>query len=139
MPQNGRDLLDRSVGKLNLPPGIGKAGEAAAHTFVSKNLGYKILETNFRTPAGEIDIVAKSGETLVFIEVKTRTNRAFGYGVEQISSTKAMKLQLTGQRFLEVSGNTNADWRIDLLSVLMTKIGQVTDITHIENAIEFQH
>ncbi len=131
-------MLESSAGKLNLPPGIGKAGEAAARAFVAKNLGYEIIETNFRTPEGEIDIVAKSDETFIFIEVKTRTNKSFGFGVEQISSAKAMKLQATGQRFLEISGNPNADWRIDLLSISMTKDGRIKDVSHIESAIEHQ-
>ena len=48
-----------SSGTLNLPPGIGRAGEAAARVFVVENLGYEIAETNFRVREGEIDIVAR--------------------------------------------------------------------------------
>ncbi|MBT3996535.1 MAG: YraN family protein [Chloroflexi bacterium] len=122
--------------KLNLPPGIGRAGEAAARVYVTAELGYEIVETNFRTREGEIDIIAKSDSTLVFIEVKTRTNQKFGFGVEQISSRKAQRLQATALRYLEKTSDFDVDWRIDLLSLRMTKSGQVLHVDHIRNAIE---
>ena len=125
-------------GKLNLPPGIGRAGEAAARKFVTAKLRYEIAETNFRTAEGEIDIIAESDSGLVFFEVKTRTSKSFGLGVEQISARKAIKLQLTAQRYLAQIEALDVDWRIDLLSIEMSKSGRVTDITHIEYAIEEQ-
>lgn len=123
-------------GKLNLPPGIDRAGEAAARMFISEHLDYKILQTNFRTREGEIDIIAKLGATLVFIEVKTRTNKEFGLGIEQITKRKAIRLQAAAQRYLEQTESTNVDWRIDLLSIEMTKSGHVQHIAHVQNAIE---
>ena len=56
-----------SSGKLNLPPGTGRAGEAAARAYVVEQLGYSITETNFRTREGEIDIVAADDGMIVFI------------------------------------------------------------------------
>jgi len=53
-----------------LPPGTGRVGEAAARSFVTEKLGYKIAATKFRTREGEIDIVATDDELLIFIEVK---------------------------------------------------------------------
>lgn len=128
--------MSKASEKLNLPPGTGRAGEAAARSFVENELGTEVVETNFRSREGEIDIIAKSEEQFVFIEVKTRTSRKFGLGVEQISGRKAARLQTTAQRYLEKSGNKNADWRIDLLSVEMDKSGRVLNVTHVENAIE---
>ena len=128
--------MPNSSGKLNLPPGIGRAGEAAARDYVTADLGYEIVETNFRTREGEIDIIAKSDSTLIFFEVKTRTNQKFGSGVEQISARKAQRLQITSLRYLEKSREFEVDWRIDLLSIQMTKSGQVVQIEHIQNAIE---
>ena len=125
-----------SSGKLNLPPGIGRSGEAAAREYVAIELGYKIVETNFRTHEGEIDIVAKSDSDFVFIEVKTRTNQIFGLGVEQISTSKAQRLQTTALRYLEKTGDFDVDWRIDLLRIQMSNSGQVLRVDYIQNAIE---
>lgn len=130
--------MDSFSGNLNLPPGTGRAGEAAARAYVTQNLGYEIVETNFRTREGEIDIVARSGVDFVFIEVKARTSKKFGHGVEQISSAKALRLQTAAQRYLEQSESGDVEWRIDLLSVEMTRSGRVLDIEHVENAIEYQ-
>ena len=130
--------LGFSTGRLNLPPGIGRAGEAAARSFVRNNLDYEIVMSNFRTSEGEIDIIARSGEIIVFLEVKTRTNRKFGLGVQQVSVRKAIRLQSTAQRYLERFDLVDSDWRIDLISVEMTPSGRVTRIDHILNAIEDQ-
>ena len=130
--------MSSSSGKLNLPPGTGRAGAAAARRFVTNDLGYKIAETNFRTREGEIDIVASDGELLIFIEVKTRTNRKFGSGIEQVSRSKAERLQLTAQRYLADNDRESSDWRIDLISVEMGRSGRVLNIDHIQSAIEDQ-
>jgi len=127
-----------SSGKLNLPPGTGRAGKAAARAYVVEQLGYSITETNFRTREGEIDIVSADDGMIVFIEVKTRTNRKFGAGVEQISNTKAERLQATAQRYLSQHDLDNADWRIDLLSVEMDRQGRVQHVEYIQYAIEDQ-
>ena len=128
--------MGSTSGKLNLPPGIGRSGEAAAREYVTTELDYKIVETNFRTREGEIDIIAKSDSEFVFIEVKTRTNQKFGSGVEQISTSKAQRLQTTALRYLEKTGDFDVDWRIDLLSIQMTNSGQVLRVDYIQNAIE---
>ena len=130
--------MDSSSGKLRLPPGVGRAGEAAAAAFVTQELGYKIVETNFKTREGEIDIVATDNGIQVFIEVKTRSNRGFGSGVEQISTHKAQHLQATAQRYLAENSLVDAEWRIDLLSVEMSRSGRVRNIEHIQSAIEDQ-
>ena len=67
-----------------MPPGTGRVGEAAARSFVTEKLGYKIAATKFRTREGEIDIVATDDELLIFIEVRTRTNQKFGSGIGQV-------------------------------------------------------
>lgn len=107
---------------------------------MANKLCYEVIETNFRTREGEIDIVAQDqvNECMVFIEVKTRTNRRFGAGVEQISRTKAQRLQAVAQRYLCEHGLENSNWRIDLLSVEMSRSGSVENIEQITSAIEEQ-
>ena len=120
-----------------MPDGTGRAGEAAACSYVERELGFEIVETNFRTREGEIDIVARDSGTYVFIEVKTRTNRKFGEGRDQISLTKALRLQTTAQRFIEnLESPGEIDWRIDVVSVEMGRSGVVKQIDHIPHAIE---
>lgn len=119
-----------------MPPGTGRAGESAARAHVTNELGYKILATNYRTREGEIDIVARDGACLVFVEVKTRTNRAFGSGIEQISVRKSSRLRAVGQGYLAENGLADSDWRIDLISVEMDRSGRVSRIEHIESAVE---
>lgn len=131
-------ILGSTSGKLNLPDGIGRAGEAAARSFVTTELGLSITESNFRVTDGEIDIIAISEDVFVFFEVKTRTSKKFGFGVEQVSGKKALRLQSTAQRYLESVEATNADWRIYLISVEMDKSGRVLKVEHVVNAIEEQ-
>ncbi|MCH8230121.1 MAG: YraN family protein [Chloroflexi bacterium] len=132
--------MGSSSGKLNLPPGTGRAGESAARAYLTRELGYEIVATNYRTREGEIDIVARDNagdsECLVFIEVKTRTNRAFGAGSEQVSAKKSLRLQAAAQSYLAENDLEHSDWRIDLISVEMDRSGRVSRIEHIESAIE---
>jgi putative endonuclease len=130
--------LESSSGKLNLPDGIGRAGEAAAASFIRRETGMDLIETNFRTREGEIDIVARENDGFVFIEVKTRTNRKFGGASEQISTRKALRLQTAAQLYLEKAESPNSDWRIDVVTVEMTRSGRIVNIEHIRNAIEDQ-
>ena len=119
-----------------MPKGVGRAGEAAARSHVVNELGYIVLETNFRTREGEVDIVARDNEWVVFIEVKTRTNRAFGTGIEQIAAKKTLRLQAAALRFLAENELENSEWRIDLLSIDMDRTGHVTHVEHVKSAIE---
>ena len=66
---------------------VGSKGEDLAAEFL-KDKGYRIIGRNYKTPIGELDIIAKDGETLVFVEVKTRSSNAFGYPFEAVGSRK---------------------------------------------------
>jgi len=71
---------------------VGKQGEAAAAAYLKQH-GYRIVEQNFRIRGGEIDTVAKQGETLVFVEVKTRHSAAYGLPEEAITAPKTNYLK----------------------------------------------
>ena len=79
---------------------------------------------------------ASGNVCLVFIEVKTRTNRAFGTGSEQVSAKKSLRLQAAAQRYLAENDLENSDWRIDLISIEMDRSGRLSHIEHIESAME---
>ncbi len=107
-------------------------------SYVVEILGYEITDTNFRNREGEINIVDRDDGMIIFIEVKTRTNQKFGAAIEQISSSKAQRLQATAQRYLSQNDLENAECRIDLLSIEMDRRGRVSNVEHVQYEIEDQ-
>ncbi|MCF6291390.1 MAG: YraN family protein [Desulfobacterales bacterium] len=98
---------------------LGKKGEelAAAHL---RGLGYRILERNCRLSTGELDIVARDGPVLVFVEVKTRTGVGFGGPLEAVTVRKQRQLVKAALEYLGRKGLRNRPVRFDVVGVLMT-------------------
>lgn len=95
---------------------IGKYGEELAAKYL-QNLGYKIIEKNFRIRGGEIDIVAQDEKTLVYVEVKTRSTNKFGKGEESVNFWK-MKFLERAAKFYRLKRKNLPDLeRIDVLAV----------------------
>jgi putative endonuclease len=113
----------------------GTLGEQIACDFLGKN-GYDILETNYRCPEGEIDIIARQQDTLVFIEVRTKKSRWFGSPEESVTPAKRAKLKAVAEHYGQNHDNLPADWRIDFVAVQMDSRGKVSRIEIIENAVE---
>jgi putative endonuclease len=113
----------------------GKLGEKIAAEFL-QNKGYEIIDRNYRCPEGEIDIIASRHDTLVFVEVKTRSNRQFGTPEESITQTKMQKLRASAESFLLQHENMSENWRIDVVAIEMGPGGKVKRIEIIENAVE---
>ena len=102
-------------------------------TLISR--GYKILERNFRSRLGEIDIIAKDGDCIVFIEVKTRKNNVFGNASEYVTYSKQKKIIKTAKYYLK--GMLDVEIRFDVAEVYYQKINdtlKVTNINYIKNA-----
>jgi putative endonuclease len=112
---------------------IGNDGEDLAIRFLTKK-GYRIIAKNYRTPLGEIDIIAKDGDTLVFLEVKTRTSDSFGYPFEAVDNHKKRKIRNVALLFLKRMKEEPAA-RFDVLSISFGDNGK-EEITHIEDAFE---
>lgn len=113
---------------------LGRQGEDLAIAYL-KRKGYQILERNYATSFGEIDIIAtwsppQETKRLVFIEVKMRRNRRYGYPEESITPKKLQHLILASQDYLQNHLKEDIDWQIDVLSIEM---GTKTIITHLEN------
>ena len=119
---------------LNLADGTGKAGEAAADYILRQN-GYEIVRSNYRVRSGEIDLIAHHHDQIVFVEVKTRRSRSFGYPEEALTPTKIRRLKESAQAYLEETGAESSDWRIDLLAVEMDSTGKVRRFNLVENAV----
>jgi len=112
----------------------GILGERLAKDFVKKR-GYRILETNYRCPEGEIDIVAKDKDCLVFIEVRTKTSREFGSPEESITPVKRERMRATAAYYRQSHSNLPPFWRIDMVAVELDQRGKLSRIELIENAV----
>jgi putative endonuclease len=114
---------------------LGNAGEEiAARELVRR--GYVVRERNWRCPEGELDLVAEQGETLVFVEVRTRRGDRFGTPEESITLAKRAHLVAAAQAYLEAHSMQDCDWRIDVVAIEMSAQGQLLRVDVIENAIE---
>ncbi len=112
----------------------GILGEKLARDFVKKQ-GYRIVETNFRCPEGEIDIVAKHKDFLVFIEVRTKTSLKFGSPEESITPAKQGRMRATAFHYRQMHNNLPSLWRIDVVAVELSQKGKLSHIELIENAV----
>lgn len=107
-------------------------GEKIAQDFLITNKNYSILETNWRFSRAEIDIIAKDSDTLVFVEVKTRSTDFFGKPEEFINSYKVSLIQDAANEYMK---KINYQWaiRFDIISILMNKDG-THQLEHFEDA-----
>lgn len=110
---------------------IGSSGEAIAARFLRRQ-GYRILATNWRCRLGEIDIVARDGDTLVFCEVKLRRTKRFGSPFEAVTVTKQQKLRRLGEYYLAFVYRWPVAARFDVISITAT--GGDHRIEHLKGA-----
>ena len=96
------------------PHRLGRAAEAAACVHLT-SLGYRILARNYRVPSGEIDIVARDHEMVVFVEVKARKSSAFGSAVSAVDRRKRARMRSAAEEFLQFHA-PNAKGRFDVVS-----------------------
>lgn len=105
---------------------LGVKGEQLACDYLVNN-GYKILHKNYECSIGEIDIIAKQKNVIVFVEVKQRSSTKFGFPREAVTKHKAHKIRLVAEYYLKCEKITSPKVRFDCIEVL----GE--EITHIEN------
>lgn len=106
---------------------LGQAGEELAAQYLQKK-GYQILARNFSTPFGELDLVAQQKNTLIFIEVKTRSYRAFGGPLGAVTPAKQTRLSKTAYAFIKAKSLKFDSIRFDVVCILPG------NIEHIEHA-----
>ena len=114
---------------------LGDWGEEKALRYLIDQ-GYQLLTRNWRTREGEIDLVMNLDSTIVFIEVKTRKTDRFGSPEEGITRSKQERLRKTCRAYLQENDYENRDWRIDVVAIEATSIGEITRLDHYENAVE---
>ena len=113
---------------------LGRRGEQLAAQKLAA-AGYAILACNYRCPAGEIDLVARQNDTLVFVEVRTRRGAAFGLPEESLTARKRRHLITAAQHYVQAHAPAQAAWRIDFVAVEFSVRGELKRIEIIENAI----
>lgn len=119
---------------MNLPDGLGLNAEDAAVEHLRK-LGYRIIDRNYKTRHGEIDIVAKLGTEWVFVEVKARNGEAFGPPAEAMTPAKLHRIENVALAYLASEvGSKVVDWRIDFVGVTRSPDGRSLDFDIVRNA-----
>ena len=113
---------------------VGILGEKLARDFLEKR-GYHTLQTNYRCPEGEIDIIAGHGDFLVFIEVRTKRSLEFGSPEESITPAKMERLRAVAAHYRQTHDNLPSSWRIDVVAVELDRRGKISRIEVIENAV----
>jgi putative endonuclease len=114
---------------------LGSFGEALAEERL-RGLGYIILDRNWRTREGEIDIIAKEGQVIVFVEVRTRRTRTFGLPEESITPRKQERLVKTALAYLEENALYEMDCRFDLMALECSREGEVLRMDHFKDVID---
>ena len=108
----------------------GFKGESAAADYLRKK-GYKILERNFYTKFGEIDIVCQKKDVVIFVEVKTKTSDEFGEPWEMVNKHKIEQVKMMGEVW-NLKNNWQGQCRVDVVGVWLRE-GEVDKIEHWEN------
>lgn len=118
----------------NFKQQLGAWGERLAEAYLIDQ-GLELLERNFRTSYGEIDLVMLQGDQLVFVEVKTRSSDAFGLPEESVTERKKEHLLQAAQQYMEDHPDSQLDWRIDVVSIRKKAGNDPVEIIWFENAL----
>ena len=112
---------------------MGQFGErvAAAHLEAE---GYRILARNFRCPEGEIDIIVHKGETVAFVEVRTRRGSAMGRAADSLTLTKGARITAAAESYCQQHTDLPEERRIDVITIDLSPQGKVLRLEHIESA-----
>jgi putative endonuclease len=108
---------------------LGVRGERIAAAFLA-DAGLQVLDRNWRCREGELDLVARDGDALVFCEVKTRRGIGYGHPVEAVTAAKRRRLRLLAQRWLAAHDQHAPDLRFDVVGVLV-RPGRPALVTHL--------
>ncbi len=95
---------------------IGRAAEDAALEHLERG-GLRLIERNFRTRTGEIDLIMSDGNTLAFVEVRYRRNTRFGKGLESVTAAKTQRIARTAAAWLQRTRQSDRNCRFDIVSI----------------------
>lgn len=136
MSDTSKNIFKKIVGGIGMvltTKEIGDFGEDAAEKYLKDN-DYEVLKRNFRLKFGEIDIIAKQNDCIVFVEVKTRKSSDFGQPSEYVNLRKQIRIKKAAAVYIDIENN---DIRFDVIEVFYSERGGnlvLNSINHIENA-----
>lgn len=110
---------------------LGQYGENLAADFLIRR-GFKIIDRNYQTTYGELDLIARNGDELLFVEVKTRTRSDFGYPEFAVNNKKISHLQKAAQIYLRQRG-LSVVWQLDIVSVEIDKQNKTAKIRRFQD------
>lgn len=116
---------------------LGERGEAIAVAYL-KGQKFTIVDRNFRCKAGEVDIIARESKTLVFVEVKTRSNAAYGPPQLAVTPFKQRQISKAALTWLAKKKLHDASARFDVIAILLRE-HEVPEIEHIRNAFDLAY
>ncbi len=131
-----RMLGFRDDGKLPPHLRLGRLGERAARRHL-KRQGIKFLTANFRTDRGEIDLVCRDRDCLVFVEVKTRTSEEWGRPAAAVDRERRRRLTRAALDYLRLLKNPLVKTRFDIVEVLVEG-ERVSEIRHLPNTVQME-
>jgi putative endonuclease len=115
---------------------VGRSGEAAAVSCLEE-AGYRILERNYRSPFGEVDVVAEEGSVLVFVEVKCRSSLTYGLPRDAVTAAKRRKLARTASHYLMDRVALDRAFRADVVEVAEVR-GRLAGVRLIRGAFSIE-
>ena len=131
--------MDGGAPRLKPEPGgragLGRLGERLAAGYLESR-GYQILERNFRWRFGEIDLIARRGDWLAFVEVRTRRGDEFGDPSETLTTRKQARLRATAEHYCQQRALDVPNWRIDLIAVRFDRRGRLLELEHFESVVD---
>ena len=116
---------------------LGNFGEQLALKKI-KRLGYKKIIRNYRCPLGEVDLIARDGDTLVFIEIKTRRGKSIGYAKEAVDARKRRQLSKAALAYMKSNDCCDAKARFDVVAINL-KGNSAPQIEVVKNAFELAY
>jgi putative endonuclease len=109
---------------------LGAQGESIAAAHLEAQ-GMRIVDRNFHSRYGEVDLIAEQGEEIIFVEVKTRRTAAYGTPEESVTPRKRQRLLITAQTYLQQHALDQRPWRIDVVAITLQRSGPAV-INHIQ-------
>ena len=116
---------------------LGNYGELLARQIL-EDRGYRILHRRYKTRYGEIDLIARDGNQLVFIEVKTRMSKAFGTGLDAVTKQKRIHLLRTAYCYLQQHAYRDQPCRFDIIALNLDDRGKLVDYQLITGAFDVE-
>lgn len=120
---------------LNNSQLLGNWGEEVAREYLLKN-NYKILDNNYKNYFGEIDIITKLKEKIIFIEVKTRSGRKFGLPEDSVNSIKQKKIIKASEKYM-LDNKLGDSYQIDVIAIEKNCSDRKIVVRHLKNAIKY--